>query len=206
MLPFNCRCSDRFFLFLNTVLKITATFFFYFAFSINFFNYIFIQLVRTTINNTCTNEMFIRNSRLTHKSSAKESARSLLNRINLVSDSVPINLAHMRLCCVTSIHLRLLHATPVVMLDWLERFWWSPPWLVSCGFRLIGATGFFVLQKSQTKGEGYGNHGGSEIVPGGGRPREAATGVGPEDAGGPTARPGLQRMAGVAHSRTVRPH
>lgn len=74
---------------------------------------------------------------------------------------------------------------------------------VSCDF---ADPALLILQKSQTKGEGCGNHGGSEIVPGGGRPREAAAGVGPEDAGGPTARPGLQRMAGVAHSRTVRPY
>lgn len=43
--------------------------------------------------------------------------------INLVSDSVPINLIHTRGCAVLHVHyLRLLHATLVVLLDWLERF------------------------------------------------------------------------------------
>lgn len=47
------------------------------------------------------------------------------------------------------------------------------------------------LQKSQTKGKGCGNHGGSEIIFRGGRPREATTGTGPKDARGFTAGPRL---------------
>lgn len=68
---------------------------------------------------------------------------------------------------------------------------------------LIVAISRLDLQKSQTKGEGCGNHGGSETVPGGSRPREAVARTGLEDARGPTARTGLQRVAGLAHSRTL---
>jgi len=50
----------------------------------------------------------------------------------------------------TSIYLRLLHATPVVMLDWLERFDDRRPWLVSCDFA-DRATGSSFCRKARRK-------------------------------------------------------
>lgn len=64
----------------------------------------------------------MRNSQAAEKFRERETV--LREPINFVSDSVPINprTHEAALCYYISIYLRLLHATPVVMLDWLERF------------------------------------------------------------------------------------
>lgn len=79
---------------------------------------------------------------------------------------------------------------------------------LSLAVRRIGSWSAVLLgfQKSPTKGKGCGNNGRSEALLGGGSPREATPRCGFEGIGRPTPRPWLQRVVGLPHPRTFRPH
>jgi hypothetical protein len=64
----------------------------------------------------------------------------------------------------------------------------------------------FDFQKSPTKGKGCGNNGRSETLFGGSGSREAGARCRPESISRPTPGPRLQRVVGLSHADTLRPH